>query len=260
MSRMIKASYAFQQLLKVDMSEASAVKACGHIKVASKQTGKVIQNRGESFDNWYFIINGLLSAALKSHDESSTSLALLGSGTWFGEYSIINSKPCLWDYVALQDCDLLVLPGKVFTEILESDAGFSLYITKSLAWRSHHVGEMLILMKLGNPPLRVMMGISQFVAALAYKNERPPTIAFGEGVRIPLNQTMLSDLCGVSRSIFSGVIQHLVKKEIIRVSYGELEIYSIRPWMQFAAKKRKERFLNLNPTIDDLVKEFEMQL
>jgi hypothetical protein len=82
-------------------------------------------------------------------------------------------------------------------------------------------------MKFGNPCLRVLMGLSQFAEALFYHSDRPPTIGFGLGLEIPVNQKLLADLCGVTRTIFSEYGQKLAAEGWLTISYGKLEILSL---------------------------------
>ena len=61
-------------------------------------------------------------------------------------------------------------------------------------------------MKLGNPCLRVVMGLAQFAEALSYRAERPPTIGFGEEGCSTVPQNTLASLCGVSRTLFQNIL------------------------------------------------------
>ncbi len=256
----IKSSYAIQQMLKMQMSETNAIKACAKIKVTSQSADKLIISRGLKSKNWYFVINGLVSASSKSSNGSGTSVMLLGPGSWFGEHSIINDKPSFLDYTTLKESDFLVMPGDVLIELAKVDSGFSFSLLKILSWRFQYAGEMLTLLKTGNPALRVMIGLSQFVEALAYHNERPPTIGFGDGLKIPVNQTILANLCGVSRSVLSELIQHLLKNKIVGITYGSIEINNINAWRSFADLKRMEKNQNFNPTIAELIDEFDLMI
>ncbi len=110
-----------------------------------------------------------------------------------------------------------------------------------------------MLMKLGNPCLRVVMGLAQFAEALAYRSERPPTVAFGEGVEIPIAQTTLASLCGVSRTLFSEDVQQLAQQEWLKLHYGKLEILNIATWLRFARRQREDNVNTLNPTIAELL-------
>ena len=116
---------------------------------------------------------------------------------------------------------------------------------------------MLMLMKLGNPVLRVVVGLSQFIEALAYNSERPPTVSYGDGVQLPLKQAAVASLCGVSRSTFSEVAQKLAANGWLRLAYGKVEILEHHTWNNFAQKQRARSFNNLNPHLDELLRELQ---
>jgi CRP/FNR family cyclic AMP-dependent transcriptional regulator len=124
-----------------------------------------------------------------------------------------------------------------------------------MAWRVHKTSETLMLMKLGNPCLRVVMGLSQFAEALAYRSDRPPTIGFGEGVEIPVSQGVLASLCGVSRTLFSEYVQQLANSGWLKISYGKLEILSVTTWHTFAHRQRERNLSNISPTVEELLEE-----
>lgn len=209
-------------------------------------------------ESWFLIVTGLVSAATPIAEGQSVPICLYGNRSWFGEHSIINKKPNYADYVCLTPTDTLSLPAEVFHELLEEEPQFATYIAKLVAWRAQNVSEMLMMMKLGNPPLRVIMGLSQFNEALAYNSERPPTIGFGDGVELPLKQSDLACLCGVSRSTFSDVVQQLAINGWLRLAYGKIEILSHDSWHRFSQKQRTRSFSNLCPTLDELLQDLKM--
>ena len=114
-----------------------------------------------------------------------------------------------------------------------------------------------MLMKFGNPCLRVVMGLSQFAEALFYHSDRPPTVGFGQGVEIPVKQKVLADLCGVSRTIFSEFAQKLAAEGWLSISYGKLEILSLQNWHNFSNIQRERKLNELNPTFEELLKELK---
>jgi len=74
-------------------------------------------------------------------------------------------------------------------------------------------------------------------------------------VEIPIAQTTLASLCGVSRTLFSEYVQQLSSKGWIKISYGKLEILSIAAWYAFARGQRERNLSNLSPSIEELLAE-----
>jgi CRP-like cAMP-binding protein len=198
-------------------------------------------------------MDGLVSAAIPTTNSDSTPISIYGKGAWFGEQSIINRKPSFADYVCLTPTEVLSLPASTFDELFLQEPAFARHVAKLMAWRVQKTSETLTLMKLGNPCLRVVMGLAQFAEALAYRSDRPPTIGFGDGVEIPIAQNTLASLCGVSRTLFSEYVQQLAQAEWLKLSYGKLEILNVSTWHRFARRQREDGVSSLSPSIAELL-------
>ena len=246
-------SYILQRLRKLGLSDAVAAQTATVVKVQSFDAGRKIWVKGSEVGHWQYIISGLVSASISTTNSESTPLSIYGKGAWFGEQSIINRKPSFADYVCLTATEVLTLPAANFDTLFVQEPHFARYVAKLMAWRVQKTSETLTLMKLGNPCLRVVMGLAQFAEALAYKSDRPPTIGFGEGVEIPIAQTTLASLCGVSRTLFSEYVQQLAQQGWLKISYGKLEILNIGTWHAFARSQREDSVSHLNASIGELL-------
>lgn len=246
-------SYVVQRLRKLGLPDAVATQTATGVRVQSFDAGRRIWTKGSEIDHWLYIVAGLVSASVATGNSESTPLSIYGKGAWFGEQSIINRKPSFADYVCLTDTEVLMLPARHFDALFVQEPQFARYVAKLMAWRVQKTAETLTLMKLGNPCLRVVMGLAQFAEALAYKSDRPPTIGFGEGVEIPIAQTTLASLCGVSRTLFSEFVQQLAQQGWLKISYGKLEILNISTWHAFARSQREDSVSHLNASIGELL-------
>jgi CRP-like cAMP-binding protein len=245
--------YVHTRLRKLGLSDALAAQTAPSVKVQSFEAGKKMYTKGSEVLYWQYIMNGLVSASIPTTNSESTPISIFGKGAWFGEQSIINRKPSFADYVCLTPTEVLCMPASTFDALFAQEPAFARYVAKLMAWRVQKTSETLTLMKLGNPCLRVVMGLAQFAEALAYRSERPPTIGFGDGVEIPISQNTLASLCGVSRTLFSEYVQQLAQNEWLKLSYGKLEILNIATWHRFARREREESINSLNPTIAELL-------
>ncbi|MDT7514189.1 Crp/Fnr family transcriptional regulator [Rhodoferax mekongensis] len=245
--------YVFKQLKRLGLSDALALQTAPMVKVQAFDAGKRLWTKGNEIKHWMFIIQGLVSASVPTTNSESTPISVYGRGAWFGEQSIINRKPSFADYVCLTATEVLTLPAAQFDQLFVTEPNFARFVAKLMAWRVQKTSETLTLMKLGNPCMRVVMGLAQFAEALAYRSDRPPTIGFGEGVEIPIPQNTLASLCGVSRTLFSEYVQQLAQHGWLKLSYGKLEILSIHTWHAFARSQREDSVNKLNASIQELL-------
>ncbi len=250
-------NFKYQQLRNVGISQDKALQMAAFIRISSFEEGQVIWSKGSKIDSWKFIISGLVAASIESTSGMLMPISIYGEGSWFGEQSIINKKTSYADFVCLASTDVMSISSDIVLELMETQPTFALYLTRLMAWRVQKTSEMLMLMKFGNPCLRVVMGLSQFAEALFFHSDRPPTIGFGQGVEIPVKQKLLSDLCGVSRTIFSEFVQKLAVAGWLKISYGKLEILSLPYWHQFSQKQRERKLNEMNPSFEEILKELQ---
>jgi len=245
--------YVFKQLQRLGLPDALALQTAPSVKVQAHDAGKRLWAKGHEVQHWMFIIQGLVSASVPTTNSESTPISVYGRGAWFGEQSIINRKPSFADYVCLTPTEVLTLPAAQFDQLFITEPNFARFVAKLMAWRVQKTSETLTLMKMGNPCMRVVMGLAQFAEALAYRSDRPPTIGLGEGVVIPIAQNTLASLCGVSRTLFSEYVQQLALNGWLQLSYGKLEILSIHTWHAFARSQREDSVGHLNASIKELL-------
>jgi CRP/FNR family cyclic AMP-dependent transcriptional regulator len=251
-------SYRIQELCKLGISNSTARQIENKLNICSYESEQIIWRRGSPVQSWHLIISGLVSASISTDRRNSVPLFFYGPGAWYGELSIINGKNSFADYTTISSVDILVMPKELVLDLLEKEAGFTKYITRLTSWRLQSTSEVLTIMKLGNPILRVTMGLSQVGEALAYKSDRPPTIGFGDGVSIPTKQQVLASLCGVSRTVFSDVISNLAKSGYLKITYGGLELLMPDVWHQYNKLQREKEISELNPTYEQVLREFSL--
>ncbi|MDH4450451.1 MAG: Crp/Fnr family transcriptional regulator [Rhodoferax sp.] len=249
--------YVFKQLKRLGLSDTLVLQTSPLIKVQAYDLGKRLWTKGEDITHWMFIIQGLVSASVSTGNSDATPISIYGKGAWFGEQSIINRKASFADYVCLTPTEVLTLPATQFDQLFAVEPNFARFVAKLMAWRVQKTSETLSLMKMGNPCMRVTMGLAQFAEALAYRSDRPPTIGVGDGIEIPIPQNTLAALCGVSRTLFSEYVQQLASHGWLALSYGKLEILSISTWHAFARSQREHGANHLNANMDDLLLRFD---
>ncbi|ARV18636.1 hypothetical protein AEP_01692 [Curvibacter sp. AEP1-3] len=245
--------YAYQKLRSLGCSESTARIYAAKTSIKSFGAGELVWTKGQNITHWCTIINGLVSCSLVTPNKEDVHVALFGENSWFGEHSILSQKPSFANYSCLVPVDILQIASSSVHELLETEIAFASKLAKISAWRVQRTSEMLMLMRLGNPALRSVIGISQFAETLAYNADRPPTIGFGSEITIPINQTVLASLCGVSRSRLSAVIHALEKHGWLRLEYGRIEVLNLPAWHAFASTRRNMNDTKYDPTIEDLI-------
>lgn len=247
--------YAAHILQKAGVSEAVAQGVASRLVLKSYDTQEVIWAKGGEVHGWQFIVTGLVAAAARPDDGRPVPIAIYGAGSWFGEQPLLNRTPSHLEYICLAPTQVLNMPTAVLWQLFNTEAGFARYIARVASWRAQKKAEMLVLMKLGNPCLRVVMGIAQFAEALVSRSERPVTEGLDGGIAIPVTQSVIAAMCGVSRAVFSEYVQPLAAEGWLTISYGKIELLSLATWHRFYKNRRMQATTHTNPTMEELLVE-----
>ncbi|MDD3934911.1 MAG: Crp/Fnr family transcriptional regulator [Rhodoferax sp.] len=227
------------------------------IKVESLDADQVICRKGSPPEAWHHIVHGLVGAGIPQENGVITPINIFGPGSWFGEVSILNRRSLMLDCICLTPVRILKMPLVQAMDAFENEADFSRHIARLVAWRTQQHAEMLVLMRLGSPQLRVVMGLALFAEALHNSNSHLPTNELDDSIDIPLKQSVLAAMCGVSRGIFSECVQQLAAAGWVRLSYATLALSSVLVWHNFSRNHRQNRHNNAKPTMPELLLMFE---
>jgi CRP/FNR family cyclic AMP-dependent transcriptional regulator len=242
-------------LQKAGVSEPVAHSVAFKLSLNSYEAQQFIWAKGDEVRSWQFVISGLVAAVATSHEERFVPISIYGPGSWFGEQPLLNRMPSHLGYACLEPTQALSMPTAILWQLFNTEPGFTRYIARVATWRAQRKAEMLVLMKQGNPPLRVVMGIAQFAEALVSRSERPATEGLDGGIAIPVTQAVLAAMCGVSRAVFSEYLQPLAADGWLTISYGQIELLSIATWHRFCRARREEPMTHTHPTMDELLVE-----
>ncbi|MFZ3159400.1 MAG: Crp/Fnr family transcriptional regulator [Rhodoferax sp.] len=117
------------------------------IKVQSLDANQIICRKGSQPEAWTHIVADLVSAGIPDNNGVITPINIFGPGTWFGEIAILNRQALMLECICLTPVRILTMPLAQAVEAFESEAEFSRYIARLVAWRTQQHAEMLTLMR-----------------------------------------------------------------------------------------------------------------
>jgi CRP/FNR family cyclic AMP-dependent transcriptional regulator len=246
--------YAYQKLRALGCSHNAAIFYGAKTTVKSFAAGSVIWRKGSHVNCWSAVINGLISAFVQSPNKPDLHISLYGEGDWFGEQSIITEKPSDSSFRCLTSVDLIQLPAECLLQLLFEENHFGAKVAKMSAWRLQRTSELLMISRSGSPLIKTVLGIAQIsevVLENAANTHPDPT----SNLLLPINQSVLASLCGLSRSRLSNIINMLEDKEFVSLEYSRLVIRYPYAWQAFASRFRVREYFDLNPKFDDVVSE-----
>jgi CRP-like cAMP-binding protein len=89
----------------------------------------------------YFVMSGWLKVRSIVANQESTTLAILGRGSFFGEMAVLDELPRSTDVVSYTEVRVLSLTAGVFTELLMKDGQTALQMLKLMAQRVRRANQ-----------------------------------------------------------------------------------------------------------------------
>lgn len=247
-------AYIYELLMGLGLSEPCVLRMLPRVKMTTFDAHEVIWPKGGQVAAWTYINSGLVGASVPIKEGGCIQVNIYGRRTWFGEEALLNRYPSNLEYVCLTPVRAVRMPAADTLAAFQSEPEFARYIALLTAWRSRQNSEMIVLMKQGSPPLRVVMGLALFAEALYYNSSRPPTDGpGGASLEIPVKQSVVASVCGVSRGVFSEILQQLASAGWLRVDYATLELRSVQTWLRFSRKHRQARMNVTKPSVEELI-------
>lgn len=250
-------TYATQRLKALGLSDATAYRVAPKLSLSSLSAGTPIWPSSNATIAWRLVINGIVASTVPVTKGGHEVQNIYGSEAWFGEQQIINAVSSYIEYICITDVELLSMPASIFLQLLDKEPYFAKYMTRLTSWRAQRDAEILMLMKIGNPTLRTVLGLGSFFEAIASKSDHPITEDLTDTLTVPVNQHILAQLCGVSRTSLWENMSKLEDAGWLKIHYGKLELINLSAWRTVMRRRRESRSAKMNPTIEDLLIEFD---
>lgn len=187
-------------------------------------SGAFIAQRGDASDHWMGVVRGLVKLASAAPDGRSTTFAGVPPGGWFGEGALLKREPRRYDVIALSDSRIARLPRATFDWLLDRSFPFNRWL---LAQFNARLGQFIGIVereRLLDPDAKLARVIADLFDPILYP---------GAGLRLPISQTELALLVGVSRQRTNQSLQTLEKAGLLSVEYGAIQVRDVaalRAW------------------------------
>lgn len=245
-SAMTDKNFARHLLCELGLSLDRVTRMLPRVKMEHAKQGDVLICQGAFPVHWIYVLSGFIGANVVAADGDSVPVDILGSGCWLGESMVLHQRSSPLEFVCLSNASVLTLPIEDVRDAFEHDARFARSLARLLASRGAVQAELIALIKAGSPQMRVVMGLTLLISSLnGGGSSRPSKESPDATFHIPLKQSLLASLCGVSRGVFSTQVQKLVAAGWVKVSYGTLDLLSVPSWLELLQACREQRS-NLN--------------
>ncbi|MDP1853549.1 MAG: cyclic nucleotide-binding domain-containing protein, partial [Candidatus Omnitrophota bacterium] len=121
-------------ILFEDISNSELEKLAKVIKEVSLKKGEFLFKEGEDTKGIYMIRSGKIEINKVTPDGWKQTLAVLSTGSFFGELSIIEKRKHEANAVAIENTELLKLPKEEFEKLEKEDVVLASQILKKLVF------------------------------------------------------------------------------------------------------------------------------
>lgn len=246
-------TFAHKLLQSLQFSPSRTLASLPELTLTSYDEGEVILQKGYSVQSWHCVLSGYVAASIQLDTGKRLPINVFSRSAWFGEQALLSQQPSLHDYNCLSQVEVIGMSKKCFDAAVQEEPNFLRFLIRLVAWQSQQQAEMLTLMRMSSPPLRVVMGLAQLAEAQCRYSTHAPPAPSVQAVDIPIGQHHIAELCGVSRTLFSQYIQHLARDGWLTLRYGGIKLHSAATWCIMARQQRERQCVTSQPTIHALL-------
>jgi CRP/FNR family cyclic AMP-dependent transcriptional regulator len=180
-------------------------------------SGTRVFHEGDHSDACYIVRTGSFRVTREHPDGRAITLANLGRGDIFGELAMLDGEVRSASVEALEDGELLALPGADVRSLLARHPEITVKLVAALVGRLRRANERISRQSFQTVPSRVAGVLSQLVA-----EETSPQD--GDGITIRMNQADLAQLAGTSRESVSRFLADLERAHVVRCGRGRVTV------------------------------------
>jgi CRP-like cAMP-binding protein len=204
------------------------------VKLNGNVFSKFIQNidanstifrEGDSGSQMYLIVEGEVEIRKKTTEKSTTTLAILKKGDFFGEMAMVEKKPRSASAIAATNCRLLALDQNAFMTLIEQNSDFAVRMIKVLSTRLRRTNLLVEQVMGSDIEKQVFLGLGDFFNHTSSLAE----IAQSNGAIVNIDQfaKWASRHLGIPESSIPNAISGLLRRKVIHNVPGSEDEASI---------------------------------
>ena len=161
--------------------------------------GRTIVAEGEPSQSLYILLSGRAKVQRSDSEGKEVILAVLGSGDFFGEMSLIDEAPRSASVITLESCDFMSINKEAFRSMLMQSPEMAMAVMKGMVRRLREADkkiETLALLDVYGRVARVLLDFSE-------------TVGGERVVKSKLPRQEIAKMIGASREMVSRVMKGL---------------------------------------------------
>jgi CRP/FNR family transcriptional regulator, cyclic AMP receptor protein len=191
--------------------------SCGEPVVL--QGGEMLYRKGDSGTGFYGVLTGALKISTLGEDGREGILAIMESGNWLGETSLLDGQPRPHDVTALQKSTVLQIAPADFHRLMQRSA-FALAMSTLLCSRVRALYGLVEDSMLRSTRAR----IARRLVSLARGDTSQHSDARAS---LHVSHESLAMMLGITRQTLAKELKVLAQAKVISLGYGRIDIQSL---------------------------------
>ncbi|MCE5283873.1 MAG: Crp/Fnr family transcriptional regulator [Deltaproteobacteria bacterium] len=183
--------------------------------------GDVLFRKGDEGTALYMILSGKIKIVRQSRDGDEAILALLTSGDFCGEMSLLDDLPRSADAVAIEETQLYGLNRKDFLVYVLNNETAVRSILGALSRRLRKADDFLEDIFFLNVPARLAKKLIELAESGGFKENPSATI------ELTVTQRELAGMVGATRESVNKALRTFREKKLISLSGNTLQIHDV---------------------------------
>lgn len=177
--------------------------------------GSVLVTQGDLSNNLlYLILNGKIKVVMTNEEGREILLAVFRKGDSFGELSLFDEEPRSATVIAVDDCELALLPRAYFFDCLRNNPDIAIELLKTVIKRMRNTTEKVSSLALVDVYGRLAKTLSDMAK----------TQPDGSMMTEPLTHQELSTIVGASREMVTRILNDLKRGGYIAINKHCIEL------------------------------------
>jgi CRP/FNR family transcriptional regulator, cyclic AMP receptor protein len=207
------------------VSTAAQMQVRKDISERAVAIGDPLGFQGESQRSWFGVLEGLLKWSISAADGRTVTLGGQSVGSWFGEGTLIRSRPRNADLIALRHSRVALIPFETFDWLRRTEPAFSEFVLLQINERLHWF--------MGNYAAHRLLDTDRLVARALVGLVHPMSNPQGERY-LMISQEELANLANLSRQRCNASLTVMRRDGLLQLDYGAVRVLDVQALQQLA--------------------------
>ncbi len=201
-----------------DLTDKEIEQARSGIIEKTYTSGTYVCHRGDRFEPWVGVVDGLVRMSTVSKDGKDVIFAGLRAGGWFGEGTLLKNEARRYDIVVARETRLALMSKAAFFWLFEHSVAFNRYMVRQI---NERLGQFIALFEYG----RTLDATGRIARNIAWLFN--PVLFPGAGNHLEITQEELGLLTGVSRQATNQSLRTLEQQKLLRIERNGIVVLDI---------------------------------